>query len=84
MSLILSAIYILPLLCIAESWRFKSLSTYVDNGAIIATGASHHSIMQKCADSFFTVTDWLLRNGLRVDPDKMEFIAFQPCRADPN
>ena len=84
MSLILSAIYILPLLRIMESWRFKSLSTYVDDRAIVATGASHHSVMQKCADGFFTIMDWLLRNGLRINPDKTEFIAFQPCRADPN
>ena len=81
LSPILSALYILPLLRLTEAWRFRSLSTYVDNGAIVATGANHQSIRQKCADGFFTVTDWLLRNGLRVDPDKTEFISFQRSSA---
>ena len=80
MSPILSALYILPLLHIAKVWRFRSLSTYVDDGTIVATGANHQSIRQKCMDGFFIVTDWLLHNGLKVDPDKTEFITFQcPC-----
>jgi len=84
LSLILSAIYILPLLCLTEAWHFKSLSTYVDDGAIIATGATHSLVIQKCADGFFTVADWLLHNGLCLDPNKMEFITFQPCQANPD
>jgi len=83
MSPILSAIYILPLLRVAERWRFRSLSTYVDDGAIVATGATHQSVIQKCQDGFFTVVDWLMRNGLRIDPDKTEFIAFQRRRPNP-
>ena len=83
LSPILLAIYILPLLQITEDWCFKSLSTYIDDGAIVATGATHSSVIQKCADGFFTVADWLLHNGLCLDPDKMEFIAFQPHRANP-
>jgi len=83
LSPILSAIYILPLLRLTEEWRFRSLSLYVNDGAIVATGATHQSVIQKCADGFFIVADWLLRNGLRLDPDKTEFIAFQPRRANP-
>jgi len=79
LSPILSAIYILPLLRLTEAWCFRSLSTYVDDSAIIAMGATHSSVVQKCADGFFTIVDWLLCNGLRLDPDKTEFIAFQPC-----
>jgi len=78
LSPILSVIYILPLLCLTEAWRFRSLSSYVDDGAIVATGATHQSVIQKCADGFFIVADWLLRNGLRLDPNKTEFITFQP------
>jgi len=84
MSPILSALYILPLLRLAESWCFRSLSTYVDDGAILATGASHGAIIDKCADGFYRVVNWLMRNGLKIDPDKTEFITFQPSRADPN
>jgi len=84
LSPILSAIYILPLLRLTEEWRFKSLSTYVDDSAIVATGTTHHSVIQKCADGFYTVADWLLHNGLRLDPDKTEFIAFQPHQANPD
>jgi len=79
LSPILLAIYILPLLRLTEAWRFKSLLMYVDDGAIVTTGTMHSSVIQKCADRFFTVADWLLRNGLHLNPDKMEFIAFQPC-----
>jgi len=84
MSPILSALYILPLLHITEAWRFRSLSTYVDDGAIVAMGASHKSVIDKCANGFYMITDWLLCNGLRIDPDKTEFITFQPLCADPN
>ena len=84
MSPILSALYILPLLRLAETWQFRSLSSYVDDGAIVATGANHQSIRQRCADGFFIVTDWLLRNGLKVDPDKTEFITFQRRLARPH
>jgi len=83
LSPILSAIYILPMLRIAEWWQFHSLSTYVDDGVIVATGATHQSVIQKCQDGFFTVVDWLMRNGLHIDPDKTEFIAFQRRRANP-
>jgi len=83
LSPILSAIYILPLLRLTEEWHFRSLSLYVDDGAIVATGATHQSVFQKCANGFFVVADWLLHNGLRLDPDKTEFIAFQPRRANP-
>jgi len=82
MSPILSAIYILPMLHIAERWHFHSLSTYVDDGAIVVTGASHQSVIQKCQDGFFTVVNWLLCNGLRIDPDKTEFIVFQRHHAN--
>ena len=44
LSPILSALYILPLLCITEAWRFCSLSTYIDDGAIMATRANHQLI----------------------------------------
>ena len=84
LSPILSALYILPLLRIAKAWRFCSLSTYVDDGAIVATGANHQSIRQKCAEGFVVVTDWLLRNGLKIDPNKTEFITFQRSTARPH
>jgi len=56
---------------------------YVDDGAIVTTGANHQSVLQKCADSFYMVMDWLLQNGLQINPDKTEFIAFQLCCANP-
>ena len=83
LSPILLAIYILPLLRVTEAWHFKSLLTYIDDGTIVAMGANHQSVIWKCADGFFTIMDWLLRNGLRLDPNKMEFIAFQPRHANP-
>jgi len=80
LSPILSAIYTSPLLHLAASWRHRSLSLYVDNSSILATGATHHSANTKCADGFTLVVNWLNRNGLTIDSDKTEFISFYSKR----
>ena len=77
LSPILSAIYTSPLLKITNSnWSLKGLNTYVDDGAITATSATHHGAARQAASGFTEVTSWLHRNGLTIDPDKTEFISF--------
>jgi len=51
---------------------------FVDDGAIIATGATYRMAASCAAQRFEEVTEWLRRCGLRSDPDKSEFITFNP------
>jgi len=84
LSPIISAIYTIPLLRISEAWRHKALALYVDDGSILATGATHDLAMTKAADGFCDVISWLNRNGLTIDSNKTEYISFYPKRANPN
>jgi hypothetical protein len=49
---------------------------YVDDGAIVTSGVTHHHAAATAAQGLEHVTGWLARNGLRIDPDKTEFILF--------
>ena len=86
LSPIISAIYTIPLLCLTDRWvpGSGSAQLYVDDGGIIAAGATFKSVIQKVALHYEEVTDWLLQNGLRTDPNKCELIVFHnpwwsPC-----
>ena len=82
LSPILSAIYTSPLLKITNAtWSLKGLNTYIDDGAITATSATHHGAAHQAASGFTEVTSWLHQNGLTIDPDKTEFISFFRKRA---
>lgn len=50
LSPLLSTIYLIPLLCLTEEWKFYGLLTYVDDRAIFATGPTH-KIATNCAAS---------------------------------
>ena len=82
LSPIISAIYTIPLLRLADRWTPGSGSSqlYVDDGGIITAGATYGSAIQKVAMHYEEITDWLLRNGLRTDPDKCEIIVFHNPR----
>ena len=84
LSPILSAIYTSPLLRLAEVWRHRSLTAYVDDGSILTTGATHHSANSKCAEGFSLVVGWLNCNGLTINADKTEFTSFYPRQISPN
>ena len=81
LSPILSAIYTLPLLWLAEAWAFSSLAFYVDDGNILATGSTFEAATTCCASRFHTVVTWLNQNGLTIDADKTEYITFGPRRS---
>jgi len=81
LSPLLSAIYLIPLLRLAESWKFHGLSTYIDDGSIFATGPTHKIATDRAASALRSMTEWLTRNGLGIDLDKTEYISFQPPRA---
>jgi len=81
LSPILSAIYTSPLLHLTETWNLKSFNMYVDDGSIISTGKTFCTAAAGAARGYEVVTEWLLCNGLKTDPDKCEFIFFQPRRS---
>jgi len=56
----------------------------MDDGSILATGATHHSTNSKCVEGFSLVVGWLNRNSLTIDADKTEFTSFYPRRISPN
>ena len=76
LSPILSAVYTIPLLRLAERWVWLMLSLYVDDGNLTASGPTHHESVKWVITGFAIVSDWLKRCGLRTDPDKTEFISF--------
>ena len=76
LSPILSAIYTAPLLFSCQSTLGRSVYMYVDDGAIVTSGVTRRHAATLAAQGFKHVTGWLARNGLRIDPDKTEFIAF--------
>ena len=82
LSPILSALYTSPLLKLTtRNWSLKGLNTYIDDGAITATSVTHNGAAEQVAWGFSEVTAWLHRNGLTIDPDKMEFISFYKRKA---
>ena len=85
LSPIISAVYTTPLLRITERWTPGSGSAklYVDDGGIIAAGATYRSAIQKTAMHYEAVSDWLRRCGLRTDPEKCELIIFHNSRWSP-
>ena len=76
LSPIVSAVYTTPLLNTAEQWPDCSLSLYVDDGGLVASGPTHRSATTITASRFEYVTQWMKDVGLRTDPDKTEYIVF--------
>ena len=81
LSPLLSTIYLILLLCLAESWKFHGLSTYVNDRSIFAMGPTHKIATDCVASALRSVTEWLTHNGLGINMDKTEYISFQPPRA---
>ena len=76
LSPILSAVYTIPLLRLAERWVWLMLSLYVDDGNLTAAGPTHQESVKRVVTGFRIVSDRLKHCGLRTDPDKTEFISF--------
>jgi hypothetical protein len=60
LSPILSALYMSLLLkLINHMWSLHGLNTYVNDRAIIATAATHHSVAHQVAEGFKLVTNYI-------------------------
>ena len=77
---ILSAIYTAPLLLSSQQTPGRDIYMYVDDGAIVVTGRTRRHAATLAAQGLEHVTGWLARNGLRIAPDKTEFLSFAPSR----
>ena len=75
---ILSAIYTAPLLFSLQQTVGRDVYMYVDDGAIITTGRTRRHAAALAAQGLEHVTGWLARNGLRIAPEKTEFMSFVP------
>ena len=75
---ILSAIYTAPLLFSLQQTIGHDIYMYVDDGAIITTGRTRRHAATLAAQGLEHVSGWLARNGLRIAPEKTEFISFAP------
>ena len=77
---ILSAIYTAPLLFSLQQTIGRDIYMYVDDGAIVTTGRTRRHAATLAAQGLEHVSGWLARNGLRIAPEKTEFISFAPAR----
>ena len=77
---ILSAIYTAPLLLSSQQAPGRDIYMYVDDGAIVTTGHTRRHAARLAAQGLEHVTGWLARNGLRIAPEKTEFLSFAPSR----
>jgi hypothetical protein len=76
LSPILSAIYTSRLLDLANRWRHKDLSLYVDDGAIYAVSVTSSSTTRATLVGYKEVIVWLAWNSLQVNPEKTELMMF--------
>ena len=77
---ILSAIYTAPLLLSSQQAPGRDIYMYVDDGTIVTTGHTRRHAARLAAQGLEHVTGWLARNGLRIAPEKTEFLSFAPSR----
>jgi Reverse transcriptase (RNA-dependent DNA polymerase) len=75
-SLVLSTIYMLPLLHHMRGLNKTSLSMYIDDGAIFACGRDWNEIEEAMQAGYTTCIEWLTRAGLNVESDKTKLIFF--------
>jgi len=79
LSPILSALFTSPLLkLINTTWKCRGLNMYIDDGTIFSCGVTHIHSAELARKGFSEITGWLVRNGLKADPEKSEFISFAP------
>ena len=81
---ILSSIYTFPLLQQANRWSDSRLYMYVDDGNILAWGASYHLVRTRLVARYAECLAWLERAGLTIDKGKTEAIFYSLTRARPD
>jgi len=81
---ILSNIYTFSLLQQANRWSDSRLYMYVDDGNILAWGASYHLVRTRLVARYAECLAWLERAGLTIDGGKTEAIFYSLTRARPD
>jgi hypothetical protein len=77
---VLSVIYTSPLLHKVREWSKATLGMYVDDGALLACGATWAEVAEALSTRYAICVDWLTRAGLAVEPDKTEVLFFRRRR----
>ena len=80
----LSNIYTFPLLRQANRWTDSRLYMYVDDGNILAWGASYQLVHTRLIARYAECLAWLERAGLTIDGGKTEAIFYSLTRARPD
>ena len=80
-SLVLSALYMSPLVKIPIVADGCSLGMYVDDGVIFAQGKDWATVFRKLTAQYQVCEDWLRCNNLAIKPDKSELICFRTPHA---
>ena len=81
---ILSSIYTAPLLRQANHWSDSRLYMYVDDGNILAWGASYHLVRTRLIIRYTECLAWLKKAGLAINDGKTEAIFYSLTRARPD
>jgi hypothetical protein len=81
---ILSSIYTAPLLRQANQWSDSRLYMYVDDGNILAWGASYNLVRARLITRYVECLAWLEKAGLTIDGGKTEAIFYSLTRARPD
>ncbi len=68
-----------------REWANTSLGMYIDDRAIFACGRKWADIEASLCKGYATCMEWLMRAGLKAEPDKTELIYFKKCgeKVDP-
>jgi hypothetical protein len=82
-SLVLSIIYMSPLLHLARKWTNALYMMYVDDGNISTWGPTYQVVECKLRDYYTECHSWCLRAGLTIKLDKTELIFFSHLHPNP-
>ena len=74
---VLSSLYTHALLRMTRGTKWTALYLYIDDGAILACGKTWPEVKSSLAKAYSSCASWLVRSGLKAEPDKMELMFFR-------
>jgi hypothetical protein len=77
LSPVLSIAYTAPLLGKMANWNNSSLGMYIDDGLLFACAETWDDITNLLRARYSVCSDWLLKVGLSIEPEKTELMFFQ-------
>ena len=74
---VLSSLYTHALLRMARDTKWTALYLYIDDGAILACGKTWPEVESSLIKAYSSCASWLVRSGLKAEPDKTELMFFR-------